>query len=124
MGRISFSFTKSNAGRKPLNVILKFKLLLLQGFYNISDAGLEYQVNDRLSFMKFLKLGLEDAVADATTVWQFREDLTRLEIIDELYEKFESYLSAQGYKAQGGQIIDASFVPVPKQHKGTSINKG
>jgi len=107
---------KNNAGRKPIDVILKFKMLLLQRLYNIADAELEYQVNDRLSFMKFLKLGLEDTVPDATTIWQLREDLTKLKIIDELYEKLDSYLVKHGYQAKGGQIIDASFVPVPKQH--------
>jgi len=45
---------KSNAGRKPIDVILMFKMLILQRLYNISDADLAYQVNDRLSFMKFL----------------------------------------------------------------------
>ena len=66
---------KSQAGRKPTDVLLLFKMLVLQKLHNISDAELEYQVNDRLSFMQFLGLGLEDAVPDATTVWSFREQL-------------------------------------------------
>ena len=40
---------KSNAGRKPIDVIVMFKMLILQQLYNISDEDLEYQVNDRLS---------------------------------------------------------------------------
>ena len=60
---------KSNAGRKPTDELLLFKMLVLQKLYNISDEDLEYQVNDRLSFMRFLGLGLEDRVPDATTVW-------------------------------------------------------
>ena len=67
---------KSNAGRKPIDGVLMFKLLLLQKLYNISDEQLEYQVNDRLSFMQFLGLSLADAVPDATTVWLFRQQLT------------------------------------------------
>jgi transposase, IS5 family len=59
---------KSNAGRKPLDVILLFKLMILQQLYNISDEELEYQVNDRLSFMQFLGLSIEDSVPDATTL--------------------------------------------------------
>ena len=66
---------KSNAGRKPIDVILMFKLLILQQLYNISDEALEYQVKDRLSFMEFLNLGIEDPVPDATTVWLFRQRL-------------------------------------------------
>jgi IS5 family transposase len=114
---------KSNAGRKPTDVILKFKMLILQRLYNIGDNELEYQVHDRLSFMKFLHLGLEDKVPDATTIALFREQLTQLGLIEALYAQFESYLVEQGYQAKGGQIIDASFVPVPKQHNKRSENE-
>jgi transposase len=76
---------KSNAGRKPIDVMILFKMLILQHLYNISDEKLEYLVNDRLSFMKFLHLGIEDKVPDATTVWLFREALIKKELIKELY---------------------------------------
>jgi IS5 family transposase len=106
---------KSHAGRKPTDVILMFKILILQQLYNISDEALEYQVKDRLSFMEFLNLGLEDGVPDATTVWLFRQRLKEHHKIEPLFEKFSSYLNQQGYQAQGGQIIDATLIPVPKQ---------
>ena len=69
-----------------------FKLLLLQKLYNISDEQLEYQVNDRLSFMQFLGLNLSDAVPDGTTVWLFLQQLTDAGLVEELFEKFETYL--------------------------------
>ncbi|WP_390890062.1 transposase [Roseofilum reptotaenium] len=50
-----------------------FKLVILQKSFNLSDDQLEYQVNNRLSFMKFLNLGIEDPVPDAKTVWLFKE---------------------------------------------------
>ncbi len=59
---------KSNAGRKPYDVILMFKLLVLQSLYNLSDEQVEYQVRDRLSFMRFLGVSLEDRIPDATTL--------------------------------------------------------
>ena len=107
---------KSKAGRKPIDVIVMFKLLVLQQLYNISDEELEYQVKDRLSFMRFLNLGIEDEVPDATTVWLFRQQLQEHELVESLFEHFEAYLCGQGYQAQGGQTIDATLVPVPKQH--------
>ncbi|MEL6804191.1 MAG: IS5 family transposase [Bacteroidota bacterium] len=106
---------KSNAGRRPLDVILMFKLLILQQLYNIGDDELEYQVNDRLSFMRFLHLGIEDAVPDAKTVWSFRSQLQAQGLVEELFEQFGSYLKQEGYQAQCGQILDATLVPVPKQ---------
>ena len=103
--------SKSNAGRRPL----MFKLLILQQLYNIGDDELEYQVNDRLSFMRFLHLGIEDAVPDAKTVWSFRSQLQAKGLVEELFEQFGSYLKQEGYQALCGQIFDATLVPVPKQ---------
>ena len=107
---------KSNAGRKPIDVIVMFKMLVLQQLYNISDEDLEYQVNDRLSFMGFLGLTLADSVPDATTVWLFRHQLKQKGLIEELFEQFDGYLRQEGYQAKGGQIVDATLIPVPKQH--------
>lgn len=113
---------KSLAGRKPIDVILMFKMLILQRLYNISDSELEYQVNDRLSFMEFLELGLEDRVPDATTVWLFREQVVKGGYAKDLFIQFNDYLTEQGYEARGGQIVDASLVPVPKQHNSKEEN--
>ena len=75
-----------------------------------------YQVRDRLSFMRFLGLGLEDRVPDAKTVWLYREALAQAGKVEELFNQFDGYLARQGYVARGGQILDASIVPVPRNH--------
>src|SRR4030042_2441684 len=62
---------KSNAGRKPFDVVLMFKVLVLQSLYNLSDEKIEFQIRDRLSFMRFLGLSLGGAVPDAKTIWLF-----------------------------------------------------
>jgi len=54
-------------------------------------------------------------IPDATTSAFFRERLRKAEVIEELFEMFETYLRSQGLQARGGQIIDATLVPVPKQ---------
>lgn len=100
-----------------------FKLLVLQRLYNLSDEELEYQVNDRLSFMRFLGLRLEDSVPHATIVWLYREALTQRGLIKELFEQLDEYLQDQGYRAQGGQIVDATLIPVPKQHNSREENR-
>ena len=93
-----------------------FKVLVLQSLYNLADEQLEFQIRDRLSFMRFLGLGVEDRVPDATTVWRFREDLKELDLMERLFNRFGDYLEAQGYQARSGQIVDASIVraPVPR----------
>ena len=66
---------KSPAGRKPWDAVVMFKAIVLCELYNLSDDQVEYQLRDRLSFMRFLGLGLEDKVPDAKTVWLYREQL-------------------------------------------------
>ena len=72
---------KSSAGRKPFDVMLMFKVLVLQSLYNLSDEQAEFQIRDRLSFMRFLDLSLGDDVPDAKTIWLFREQLTEAGVI-------------------------------------------
>lgn len=106
---------KSNAGAKPIDVVLMFKVVVLQQLNNLSDDGIEYQIRDRFSFMRFLGLELEDRVPDSKTVWTFRERLKHLDLIDVLFARFHTQLADQGYVAKAGQMIDATFVEVPKQ---------
>jgi|SRR6516162_534760 len=114
---------KSNAGRKPFDAVLMFKVLVLQTLYNLSDEQVEYQIRDRISFMRFLGLGLEDAVPDATTVWLFREALAKAGLVKTLFERFNRHLDAKGYIARGGQIIDATIVSAPKQRNTREENE-
>jgi transposase, IS5 family len=114
---------KSNAGRKPYDTILKFKIVVLQSLYNLSDERTEFLIRDRLSFMRFLDLGLEDAVPDATTIWLFREALAEAGLIDKLFERFGQHLEAKGYIARGGQIVDATIVSAPKQRNTRDENE-
>ena len=120
---VNIKHRKSNAGRKATDVILLFKMLVLQNLYNLSDEELEYQINDRLSFMKFLGLSIEDTVPDATTLWLFREKIKEKRLEVEIFERFNEYLNHSGYKPQEGQILDATLIPVPKQRNSKEENK-
>src|SRR5260221_14050602 len=114
---------KSNGGRKPYDPILKFKIMVLQSLHNLSDDRTEYLIRDRISFMRFLDLELEDPVPDATTIWLFRKALAQAGMIDKLFERFGQHLEAEGYIARGGQIIDATIVSVPKQRNTKEENE-
>jgi IS5 family transposase len=114
---------KSNAGRKPIDVIVMFRMLVLQSLYNLSDEQVEYQVRDRLSFTRFLRLGIEDRIPDGTTLWLFRETLGKAGLIEKLFARFGQHLEAKGYIARGGQMVDATIVPVPKQRNSHEENE-
>jgi transposase, IS5 family len=105
----------SKGGRPAFDHVLMFKVLLLQAMHTLSDERCEYLMRDRLSFMRFLGLGLADPVPDANTIWTFREALKRADVVDALFRRFDAALRAAGYLAMSGQIVDATIVAAPKQ---------
>ena len=113
---------KSAAGAKPIDAVLMFKTMVLQQLNNLSDDRIEYQIRDRLSFMRFLGLNLEDRVPDAKTIWLFRETLKQQGVGEGLFKRFDEQLAARGLIAKGGQMIDATFVEVPKSRNSREDN--
>ena len=105
----------SKGGRPPFDPVLMFKILVIQAQNNLSDERAEFLVNDRLSFMRFLGLGLTDKVPDAKTIWSFRERLTKAGVIEALFARFDRAIREAGYIPMSGQIVDASLVTAPKQ---------
>jgi IS5 family transposase len=105
----------SKGGRPPYDPVLMLEALVLQTLYTLSDDATEFQIRDRLSFMRFLGLGLEGPVPDAKTIWLFREQLTRTGAIEGLFARFDAWLKAKGYLAMSGQIVDASIIAAPRQ---------
>lgn len=110
-------------GRKPYDYVLMFKILILQRYYNISDDQAEYQICDRLSFMRFLNLTLADDVPDSKTIWLFRERLTDLGLVEVLFETFLKELNRLHLIVNEGKIVDASFVEVPRQRNTRAENE-
>ena len=121
--RIDRKERKSAAGRKPMDRVVMFKMLILQILCGLSDEALEYQVSDRLTFMRFLRIELAGTVPDAKTVWLFRERLREAQVFDRLFEQFHRALAAQGVKLNSGQIVDASFVEAPRQRNTREENE-
>lgn len=109
-------------GRPRHDVVMMFKVLVLQRYYNLSDEQTEYQINDRLSFQKFLGLTLSDSVPDQKTIWLFREVLVRKGQVKQLFRRFETHLHEAGLMGREGKMIDASFVDVPRQRNSREEN--
>ena len=113
---------KSASGAKPYDAVLMFKILILQSLYNLSDDAMEYQILDRMSFMRFLGLQAGDPVPDAKTIWLFREQLKAAGLMEKLFKQFNDFLADNGYAAKQGQIIDASIVAAPRQRNSREEN--
>lgn len=102
-------------GRPPYDCILLFKTIVLQKLYNLSDDQTEYQINDRMSFMRFLGLGLDDKVPDVKTIWLFKDMLTKAGIMEQLFSQFNRMLEERVIITHKGTIVDATFVDAPRQ---------
>jgi IS5 family transposase len=115
--------SKGKGGRPPYDYIMMFKILILQRYYNLSDDQTEYQINDRMSFMRFLNLTISDDIPDSKTIWHFTERLTDLGLVKELFDLFGTELEQLGLIINEGKIIDASFVEAPRQRNGRDKNQ-
>src|SRR5271165_7100767 len=85
---------RDKGGRPPFDAVLMFKVLVLQALYNLSDEQTEYQILDRVSFMRFLGLELHERVPDARTIWLFRETLREAGGVEKLFARFDAMLAA------------------------------
>jgi IS5 family transposase len=83
---------------------------------------MQFQMLDRLTFRRFLGLGLHSTIPDEKTIWLFRETLTKKGIIEKLFDRYKSHLEKEGLITNNGSIIDASFVEVPRQRNSREEN--
>jgi IS5 family transposase len=100
---------KSERGGRPnCDVILMFKILILQQWYGLSDLEIERQIADRLSFMGFL--GFPDPIPDSKTIWLFKERMKETGRSRLVWDEFQRQLDARGLKVKRGTIQDATFI--------------
>ena len=114
---------KNNAGAKPYDVVMMFKIMILQRYYGLGDTQVEYQIIDRTSFKKFLGLESGDKVPDEKTVWLFRENLTKGGVVELLFSQFITFLEDKNLIFNEGKLIDASFTIAPRQRNTREENE-
>jgi IS5 family transposase len=113
-----------NAGRKPYDEILMFRVIILQSLYGLSDDQMEYQLKDRRSFERFVSGGdTLYQMPDAKTIWLYKERFKEHGIARKAFRKFNQQLEKANLLARSGQIVDASFVEVPRQRNSRDDNK-
>jgi transposase, IS5 family len=102
-------------GRPPYPTETMVRILVLKRLYNLSDEQMEYQLLDRMSYKRFCGLVNAANVPDRTTVWTFENRIGEAGATA-LFDGVSAQLLQRGFIARGGQIIDATLVPAPKQH--------
>ena len=122
LARIPKAEPKGPGGRPPFACLTMFKALIIQSLYQLSDEQLQFQMTDRLSFKRFLGFTHADKSPDEKTFWAFREVLTRHQLIEPLFAVFHAALEVKGMFARQGQMVDATFVEVPRQRNSREAN--
>ena len=100
----------SGKGKAGWPTLVLFKALLLQRWYDLSDEALEASLSDRLSFLRFCGLSLEDDVPDHSTIWRFRERLAKTGLVEPLFAELQRQLEGHGVLVKCGTLIDATLM--------------
>lgn len=120
---MSKHYTKGQAstGRKAYPVLMLFKMGLLQTWYTLSDYGVEEEVSDTRSFMRFCGVESPDKVPDHSVLSRFRSELTKAGIWDDLLVLTNKQLELNAVSIKQGGIIDASLTATPRKPKGKAV---
>ena len=102
-------------GRPPFPTETMVRILVLKRLYNLSDEQMEYQLLDRMSYQRFCGLTQATNIPDRTTIWTFENRVGEAGA-KAVFDGVSTQLLQHGYLARGGQIINATLVPAPKQH--------
>ena len=109
-----YSNQSSKGGHPNVDVILMFKIQLLEVWYNLSDIAVEREIYDRLSFWHFL--GCPDSIPDNSTIWLFRERMSKTGVDKLVWAEFQRQLDLNNLKIEKGMIQDATFIYADQGH--------
>ena len=106
---------KVDGGAYPSQALVK--IIVLQQLYgNLSDEVTEHALLDRGSWQRFIGMANTRDLPDARTIWHFKNQLACTSSTSELFADVQRQLNAAGLVAKGGQMMDATIVPLPKMH--------
>jgi IS5 family transposase len=109
----------ARTGRPSWPPLMMFKALLLQQWYGLSDPGLEEALGDRLSFRRFVGLGLDEGSPDHSVISRFRTALRQRGLDQQLFEEVERQLDARGLLVKSGTLMDATLVDAAVKKPGS-----
>ena len=100
----------SPTGRPSHPVLLLFKCLLLQAWYNLSDYALEEVLDDRLSFRRFVDLSVSEKAPDHSVFSRFRDQLIQHKVHGQLFNELDRQLEDRGLILKKGTLVDATVI--------------
>ncbi len=114
----------ADEGRPSYPPLMMVKVLLLEQWYNLSDPHMEEALGDRISFRRFVGLGLQDETPDPSTISRFRTELSRRGLSEELFAELECQLENRGMMVKEGTLMDATLVEAQVRRPPLSAGRG
>ena len=102
-GRVLARVHSALEGRPSYPSLMMVKVLLLEQWYNLSDPQMEEALQDRISFRRFVGLGLQDDTPDYS---DDQPPLEELGISETLFKELEAQLDERGLVL----LMDATLV--------------
>ena len=124
MAKLVEGIYSAREGRPSYPPLMMVKVLLLEQWYNLSDVQMEEALGDRISFRRFVGLGLEDDTPDYSTMSRFRTELARRGLSRKLFEELEGQLEQRGLILKTGTLMDATLVEAQVRRPPISAGRG
>lgn len=102
--------TGALGGRPRKDLEMMVRILFLQHLYNLSNPEMEDQLNDRLSFQRFVGVSLEEKLPSFSTIWRFKAALAKRELDDFIFSTVSKALDAKGLYVKKGTSVDATII--------------
>ena len=115
--RDMYKNNSSNGGASNWPVVMMIKCMMLQKWFNLSDPMLEEMLLDRLSFRRFIGLGIEEKTPDETTFVVFRKRLRKHGHSATLFNKTVDILKQKGLILEEGTCVDATIIETSRGRK-------
>ncbi len=111
-------YFKGERGRPPKGIEKMLRMCLLQGWFNLSDEGVEDAIYDSYAMRKFMGINfIEENTPDATTLLHFRRLLEDNGLGAAMFEGIRKRLESAGQLLHGGSIVDATIINAPSSSK-------
>ena len=124
IGQLVATIYAAPVGRPSYPPLLLVKALLLAQWYDLSDPQLEEALGDRLSFRRFVGLGLQDDTPDHSTIGRFRRVLAQRELSAALFAELAHQLEQRGLVLKQGTLLDATVVEAQVRRPPRSAGRG
>ncbi|WP_395689244.1 IS5 family transposase [Caenimonas koreensis] len=104
-------------GRRPYALESMLRVHLMQNWFALSDPAMEEALYEIASLRSFARLSLNDAIADETTILNFRHLLEANDLAEDMLKAINALLARKGLLLKRGSIVDATIIAAPSSTK-------